>query len=378
MDSPILSFAAYNWPPKLTTPALVDALRTTIWVAVGASSPDPGHRRSQAGAPTAATWHVAQAPEYASGPNRLEGMHPRVTIHMTEVPGRTAHGPRLRARRRRAQHPPGGVHMTNNLPHEKVAELSIDDIYDYRARRPVMTFDRDHFDAGDPEAGLDLVLTTTETVLMMHGPEPDLGWHPGHPDRHRTRRAPQGEQDHRSAGDPVAVPAHRDLLVTPHASDPTMIEPRPGPVDRVDVPGSLTTLIEFATGRAGIPSQGFAVHIPHYLVNTEYPTGAITVLEEISKAGGLVIDQGELPRLAAQVRSEIDDSIASSSENAEVVTALELQHDADVASWPNQLPSGDELDGPDRAVLAGREDLSSPTSPLSHPPAKIEAEPAAK
>ena len=108
--------------------------------------------------------------------------------------------------------------------------------------------------------------------------------------------------------------------------------------------------------RAGIPSRGFAVHIPHYLVNTEYPTGAITVLEEISKAGDLVIDQGELPRLAAQVRSEIDDSIASSSENAEVVTALELQHDADVASWPNQLPSGDELMDQIEEFLAGRDE----------------------
>jgi hypothetical protein len=98
------------------------------------------------------------------------------------------------------------------------------------------------------------------------------------------------------------------------------------------------------------------VHIPHYLVNTEYPTGAITVLEEISKAGDLVIDQGDLPRLAAQVRSEIDDSIASSTENEEVVTALELQHDADVASWPNQLPSGDELMDQIEEFLAGHDE----------------------
>ena len=93
---------------------------------------------------------------------------------------------------------------------------------------------------------------------------------------------------------------HEVVLVTPHATDPTMIEARPSPVDRVDVPASLTTLIEFATGRAGIPAQGFAVHIPHYLVNTEYPTGAITVLDELAKAAELVIDHGDLPQLAAR------------------------------------------------------------------------------
>jgi hypothetical protein len=135
-----------------------------------------------------------------------------------------------------------------------------------------------------------------------------------------------------------------------------MIEPRPGPVDRVDVPGSLTTLVEFATGRAGIPSQGFAVHIPHYLVNTEFPTGAITVLEEIARAGGLVIDQGDLPRMAAQVRAEIDESIASSTENEEVVAALEQQHDADLASWPGELPSGDELMDQIQEFLAGQDE----------------------
>jgi hypothetical protein len=135
-----------------------------------------------------------------------------------------------------------------------------------------------------------------------------------------------------------------------------MIQPRPGPVDHVDVPGSLTALVEFATGRAGIPAQGFAVHIPHYLVNTEYPTGAITVLEEISGATGLVIDPGDLPRLAARVRAEIDESIAASDENQEVVTALEQQHDADLAAWPNELPSSDDLMDQIEQFLAGQDE----------------------
>ena len=286
-------------------------------------------------------------------------MHPRVTIHMTEVPkdlpmvhafsGFVDAGHSIRQ---------AVSHMTTNLPHEKVAELSIDDIYDYRARRPVMTFDRDHFsDVEMPRLALDLFWDDhSKPFLLMHGPEPDLGWQ-------QVTQIVIELAEHLKVSKTIGLqaipwpsPHTRDLLVTPHASDPTMIEPRPGPVDRVDVPGSLTTLIEFATGRAGIPSQGFAVHIPHYLVNTEYPTGAITVLEEISKAGDLVIDQGDLPRLAAQVRSEIDDSIASSSENEEVVTALELQHDADVASWPNQLPSGDELMDQIEEFLAGRDE----------------------
>ena len=41
---------------------------------------------------------------------------------------------------------------------------------------------------------------------------------------------------------------------------------------------------------------------------------------------------------------------------SEVVTALVLQHDAEVANWSNELPSGDELMDQIEQFLAGRED----------------------
>jgi predicted ATP-grasp superfamily ATP-dependent carboligase len=286
-------------------------------------------------------------------------MNPRVTIHMTEVPkglpmihafsGFVDAGHSIRQ---------AVSHLTTTLPHQKVAELSIDDIYDYRARRPVMTFDRDHFsDVDMPRLSLDLFWDDhSKPFLLMHGPEPDLGW------QEVTQVVIELAENFKVGKTvglqaiPWPAPHTRDLLVTPHASDPTMVEPRPSPVDRVEVPGSLTTLIEFATGRAGIPAQGFAVHIPHYLVNTDYPTGAITVLDELGKAAGLAVDHGDLPRLATEVRAEIDESIASTTENQEVVEALEQQHDAEVATWPGQLPSGDELMDQIEQFLAGQDD----------------------
>ena len=221
-----------------------------------------------------------------------------------------------------------------------------------------MTFDRDHFSDIDlPKVTLDLFWDEhSKPFLMMHGPEPDLGWQ-------QVTQCVIELAEHYKVGKTIGLqaipwpsPHTRDLLVTPHASDPTMIQPRPGPVDHVDVPGSLTNLIEFATGRAGIPAQGFAVHIPHYLVNTEYPTGAIAVLEELGKASGLAIDQGDLPSLAARVRAEIDESIESSAENRDVVAALEQQHDADLANWPNQLPTSDELMDQIEQFLAGQDE----------------------
>lgn len=273
-------------------------------------------------------------------------MHPRVTINMTEIPkdlpmihaftGFVDAGHSIRQ---------AISHMHDTLPHQLVAEISIDDLYDYRARRPIMAFDRDHFSSVDmPRVKLEMYWDDhSKPFLLLHGPEPDLGW------QQITQSVIELAEQYKVSKTvglqaiPWPAPHTRDLMVTPHASDPTMIEPRPSLVDRVDVPGSLTNLIEFATGRAGIPAMGFAVHIPHYLVNTEYPTGALTVLDEVSKAAELTIEHGDLPALATRVRAEIDESIAISTENAEVVQALEQQYDAETGAWPQQLPSSEEL-----------------------------------
>ncbi len=272
-------------------------------------------------------------------------MHPRVTINIPEIPkdlpmihafsGFVDAGHSIRQT---------VSHLTTSLPHQLVAEISIDDIYDYRARRPVMTFDRDHFSEVDmPQVKLEIFWDDhSKPFLMLHGPEPDVGWQ-------QVVQSVIELAEHYKVGKTIGLqaipwpaPHTRDLMVTPHASDPSMVEPRPSVVDRVDVPGSLTNLVEFATGRAGIPAMGFAIHIPHYLVNTEYPTGALAVLDEVGKAAGLTIDRGDLPTLAARVREEIDESIASSDENEQVVAALEQQYDAEITSL-GALPSGDDL-----------------------------------
>lgn len=273
-------------------------------------------------------------------------MHPRVTINMPEIPkglpmihafaGFVDAGHSIRQT---------VSHLRSTLPHQLVAEISVDDIYDYRARRPIMTFDRDHFSSVDmPQVKLELFWDDrSKPFLVLHGPEPDLGWQ-------QVTQCVIELAEHYKVSKTVGLqaipwpaPHTRDIMVTAHASDPSLVQARPAIVDRVDVPGSLTNLIEFATGRAGIPALGFAVHIPHYLVNTEYPTGALTVIDELGKAAEVTLETGDLSIAAARVLAEIDESVASSTENQEVVAALEQQYDAETANWPNQLPSSEEL-----------------------------------
>jgi len=59
-----------------------------------------------------------------------------------------------------------------------IARFDVDDLIDYRARRPPMTFDTDHWqDYAAPELAVHLVHDAAGTpFLLLTGPEPDRRW----------------------------------------------------------------------------------------------------------------------------------------------------------------------------------------------------------
>ena len=59
-----------------------------------------------------------------------------------------------------------------------VASLEVDDFYDYRARRPAMTFIEHHYEQYDaPRLVVRLMHDQHGTpYLLLHGPEPDMHW----------------------------------------------------------------------------------------------------------------------------------------------------------------------------------------------------------
>ena len=105
-------------------------------------------------------------------------------------------------------------HLKNSLDTELVASFAIDDLLDYRSRRPMMTFKVDHFtDYDDPQLNLYALrdsLGTPVSAAGRHGP--DLQWNglsprcdcwpsgSGTPDR-RPRRDPDGGSAHPSGHD---------------------------------------------------------------------------------------------------------------------------------------------------------------------------------
>jgi predicted ATP-grasp superfamily ATP-dependent carboligase len=243
-------------------------------------------------------------------------------------------------------------HLKQSLDTELVASFAIDELLDYRSRRPLMTFKTDHFTHyEDPELNLYALHDSVGTpFLLLAGMEPDLKW-----ERFITAVRLLAERlgVRRTIGlgaIPMAVPHTRPVTLTAHANDRELIAGHTPWVGEVQVPGSVSNLLEYRLAQHGHEVMGFTVHVPHYLAQTDYPEAAKALLEQVASASSLEIPVGGLTE-AAEIRTKIDEQVESSPEVAQVVSALERQYDAFVAAQENrsllardeELPSGDEL-----------------------------------
>ena len=247
-----------------------------------------------------------------------------------------------------------------------LATFDTDQVFDYRARRPPMLFVEDHWESYEtPLIRLELLQDTAGTpFLLLDGPEPDLQW--------ERFVAAVGQLAARldtasSVGlnaIPMAVPHTRPLGVTAHASRRELIAGHQPWLQRVQVPGSAAHLLEYRLGQAGRDALGFAVHVPHYLSQTDYPAAAQTLLEAVSQATGLRLVSESLRTAAERIRAEVDRQVVESEEVAAVVHALEQQYDAYVAGRGSDLlapgtgplPTADELGAELERFLAEQSD----------------------
>ncbi|MCH9669739.1 MAG: PAC2 family protein [Actinomycetia bacterium] len=244
-------------------------------------------------------------------------------------------------------------HLKNTLDTELVASFAIDELLDYRSRRPLMTFKTDHFTHYDtPELNLYALHDSIGTpFLLLAGLEPDLRW-----ERFITAVRLLAERlgVRRIIGlgaIPMAVPHTRPMTLTAHSNDKELIADHQPWVGEVQVPGSVSNLLEFRMAQHGHEVVGYTAHIPHYLAQTDYPSAAETLLSEVARSGSLQIPTAALAQAAAEVHGKVNEQVAASTEVAQVVEALERQYDAFVAAQENRsllardedLPSGDEL-----------------------------------
>jgi hypothetical protein len=245
------------------------------------------------------------------------------------------------------------THLKDTLDTELVASFAIDELLDYRSRRPLMTFKTDHFTHYDnPELNLYALHDSVGTpFLLLAGMEPDLRW-----ERFitavRLLAERLGVRQTIGLGTiPMAVPHTRPVTMTAHSNDKELIAEHQPWVGEVQVPASVSNLLEYRMTQHGHDAVGYTVHVPHYLAQTDYPPAAEALLAQVAKTGALRLPLGPLAEAGMEVHTKINEQVASSDEVAQVVTALERQYDAFVSAQENRsllardedLPSGDEL-----------------------------------
>lgn len=244
-------------------------------------------------------------------------------------------------------------HLLSTYLHRPVATFHVDELLDYRSRRPAMIFVEDHWESYDTPV---LTLHAVDDAmgrpfLLLEGAEPDVQWE-------RFIAAVRGLIDQLGVrltigvhGIPMGVPHTRGVGVTSHGTRAELVTGLESWVGTVQVPASVINLLELRLGQAGLDAMGFAAHVPHYLAQADYPEAAQALLASVARASGLTLPIETLQAAADSTRGEVDEQVAASDEVAAVVRALEEQYDAfvgargqeDLLAGGGSVPTADEL-----------------------------------
>lgn len=246
-----------------------------------------------------------------------------------------------------------------------VASFDVDELHDYRARRPALTFHEDHYsDYEAPRLNVRVLRDEAGTpYLLLHGPEPDIRWE-GFARAVREVVDSFGVRLVVSIGSiPMAVPHTRPVQMTNHATSKRLLLHENIFNGEIRVPASAQALLEVRLGEWGIDAAGFVAHIPHYLAQFDYPRAAVGLLGSVEAMTGLTWDHTALED-AAEVRAgEIEEQIRDSDEVRDVVSGLEQQYDAfeagrgeSLLAEDSELPTGEQIGAEFERFLAGLDD----------------------
>lgn len=228
----------------------------------------------------------------------------------------------------------GGVrqfaeHILENCDHTLVASFDVDELIDYRARRPKMQFVVDHFSSVEfPSIDVHDVLDANgKRFLLVSGPEPDYQWNRFLAAMEVIVAKYKVELAIGVSAIPWPMPHTRPLGLTVHGNDPDLLFGVGSVIGEIEVPGHVGALVEFHLGQIGLKSMGITAQVPHYLAQFDYPQGALALLDGLMAGPDIVIPRGELTDLAAKSLANITEQLSGNEEFAAVVQALEGQYD---------------------------------------------------
>lgn len=262
---------------------------------------------------------------------------------------------------------------------QEVIGFQADLLLDYRARRPIITFDRDHFTDYEPET-LSIALAHDELgapFLMLSGFEPDFRWEQFVDAVLLFAHEFEVSTTVWSHAIPMPVPHTRPIRATTSGSRDDLNENRSVWKPTTKLPASITQVLEYRLYGLGEDVAGFALLVPHYLANTEYPDALLAALDGFMATTGLLFATDDIRELSREFHEQVDRQISDSDDSGAMVRNLESRYDSymedqasDISSPQSpllpedgSLPTADQLASEFERFLAQQRDKGNGEGP---------------
>ncbi|MFY8050020.1 MAG: proteasome assembly chaperone family protein [Aquiluna sp.] len=232
-------------------------------------------------------------------------------------------------------------HLFANLENEVAIKFDNDELLDYRSRRPILYFEKDHIDSYEP-ANLAIYLMKDEAdqpFLLLEGYEPDMKWESFANAIVEIAEAHEISSFTWVHAIPFPIPHTRATGVTVSGNRKEMIDRFSEWKPQTQVPGNIVHLLEYRLIEAGFSVAGFVLLVPHYLADNEVPKSALSGLELITAATGLVFPSDDLRDRANAFDSKVNTQVQDNPELSKLIQTLEQGY-ANGETAPARAPLG--------------------------------------
>ena len=247
---------------------------------------------------------------------------------------------------------------------EEIIRFDADQLLDYRSRRPLITFEEDHFKDYSPE---ELMLTLAHDelgapFLLLSGFEPDFRWESFVDTVLTLVHEFEVSVTTWVQAFPMPVPHTRPIVGTVSGTREDLLE-RSVWKPTTRMPASLVHLLEYRLHGVGEDVVGFSYLVPHYLANNEYPELLSAALDGLMAATGLLFATDEPKERARDFRAQVDRQIAENEESRDMLVNLEARFDTYVEAQGERvsllsedgiMPTADQLASELERFLAER------------------------
>lgn len=233
-----------------------------------------------------------------------------------------------------------GEYLWEKSEPQEIVRFDTDLLFDYRARRPVITFEEDHFIDYEAET-LSLSLAHDALgapFLLLSGFEPDFRWD-GFIDT-VLMLVDEFEVSITlwSHAIPMPVPHTRPIGATVSGTREDLIDARSVWRPTSKLPASVSHVLEYRLTELGEDVVGFALLVPHYLANTEFPDVLLTALDSFMSASGLIFSTDEIREASRDFHRQVDRQVADNDESLDMLRGLEARYDSYMEDQTSRSP----------------------------------------